>query len=156
MTTENFTDELDTPTEADLDSCYGSKFLSARDVGNRRIRTKIAKVRKQALKQQSGGTRNRFILSFTTLDKELVLNTTNKDALVDALGRRPADWIDAEVGIFTVPTTYGPGTRLRVLNKPVTVLAAKPTPTPLPATLAEPPWPDQQGDPGPGFTEVTA
>ena len=96
--------EDDTPTEADLDACYGSKYLSATEVGDRKIRTKIERIRKQALPQQGGGTRIKFILSFSTLDKELVLNATNKNALVDRLGRNPADWIGAEVGLFTEPT----------------------------------------------------
>src|SRR5262249_49107869 len=37
--------DLDTPTEADLDLAYGSKFLSAPDIGTRKVRTKIIKVR---------------------------------------------------------------------------------------------------------------
>ena len=39
--------DLDTPTEHDLDLAYGSKYLSATDVGNRKLRTKIAKVRER-------------------------------------------------------------------------------------------------------------
>jgi hypothetical protein len=62
----DFEDYLDTPTAADLDACYGSKYLSAREVGDRKIRTKIARIRKRALQQQSGGTRIKFILSFGT------------------------------------------------------------------------------------------
>jgi hypothetical protein len=100
----DFDDYLDTPTEADLDACYGSKYLSATEVGDRKIRTKIERIRKQALPQQGGGTRLKFILSFSTLDKELVLNATNKNVLVDRLGRNPADWIGADVGLFTEPT----------------------------------------------------
>ena len=83
----DFSDDLNTPTEADLDACYGSKYLSATEVGDRKIRTRIAKVRKQPLQQQGGATRNKFVLACTTLDKEIVLNSTNKNALVDALGR---------------------------------------------------------------------
>lgn len=82
-------DDFDTPTEAtspgDLDACYGSKYLSATEVGDRKIRTRIARIRKEALQQQGGGTRTKFILSFSTLDKELVLNSTNINALVDVL-----------------------------------------------------------------------
>jgi hypothetical protein len=40
MSNENFTDDLNTPTEADLDSCYGSKYLSATDLGDRSWRPK--------------------------------------------------------------------------------------------------------------------
>ncbi len=31
---DDFNDDLDTPTEADLDTCYGSKYLSATDLGD--------------------------------------------------------------------------------------------------------------------------
>ena len=149
----DFEEYLDTPTEADLDACYGSKYLSATEVGDRKIRTKIARIRKQALQQQGGGTRTKFILSFGTLDKELVLNTTNKTVLVDGLGRNPADWIGAEIGLFTEPTVMAgkatKGLRLRVLNKPSgTASAAKPAPKP------DTPWPDQADDPGPDFVEA--
>jgi hypothetical protein len=149
--TDNLKNDLDTPTEADLDSCYGGKYLSATEVGERKIRTKTARVRKVALQQQGGGTKPKFVLSFTTLDKELVLNTTNKNALVNALGRKPADWIGADVGIYTEPTTFSGkptrGLRLRVLNKPVTA----PNPAPKPAATEEDPWPDEAGDPGADF-----
>jgi hypothetical protein len=46
-------------------------------------------------------------LAFANLDKEMVLNSTNINVLVDALGKRPADWIGAEVGIYTEPTMFG-------------------------------------------------
>ena len=110
----DFSDDLNTPTEADLDACYGSKYLSATEVGDRKIRTRIAKVRKQPLQQQGGATRNKFVLACTTLDKEIVLNSTNKNALVDCAGSVDSD---------TEPTTFrqaDKGLRLRVLNKPVT------------------------------------
>jgi hypothetical protein len=149
----DFEDYHDTPTEADLDACYGSKFLSATETGDQKIRTKIARVRKQALQQQGGGTRIKFILSFTTVDKEMVLNVTNTNALVDALGRNPSDWIGAEVGIFTAPTTMAGkttrGLRLRVLNKPTgTASTSKPAPKP------NAPWPDHADDPGPEFIDA--
>jgi hypothetical protein len=146
--------EHDTPTEADLDACYGSKYLSATEVGTRKIRTKIARVRKEPLQQQGGGTKPKFILAFTNLDKEMVLNSTNINVLVDALGKPPGGWIGAEVGIYTEPTVYAGkptrGLRLRVLNKPSrTAPTLKPAPKP-----DTPPWPDQADDPGPDFVEA--
>jgi hypothetical protein len=145
--------EDDTPTEADLNACYGSKYLSATEVGDRKIRTKTARVRKQALPQQGGGTRTKFILSFTTVDKEMVLNVTNKNVLVDAFGRNPADWIGAEVGLFTEPTNMAGkptrGLRLKVLNKPSST-----APAPKPAPKPDVPWPDEVGDPGPSFIDA--
>jgi len=81
MNTDTFRDDLNTPTEADLDACYGSKYLSATEVGDRKIKTRIARVRKEALQQQGGATRNKFVLGCATLDKEIVLNSTNKTLL---------------------------------------------------------------------------
>ena len=153
-----FDNDLLTPTEADLDACYGSKFLSATELGNRKLRTKIGRVRMEELKQQDGKTRKKFILGFTNLDKEVVLNATNKTALVDALGRIPADWIGAEIGLLTEPCMMAGkptrGLRVRVLNKPIGTSAPKPVPplklAPAAATTDEPPpWLDQPDDPGP-------
>jgi hypothetical protein len=149
----DFDDHSETPTEADLDACYGSKFLTATEHGNRKIRSKIAGIRKQALQQQGGGTRTKFVLSFTTVDKEMVLNASNKIVLVDALGRNPADWIGAEIGLFTEPTVMAGkatrGLRLRVLNKP-----SGTSPASKPERKPDPPWPNEAGDPGPEFPDA--
>jgi hypothetical protein len=154
-------DDTEIPSEEDLELCYGSKYLSGTEHGDRKTRTKIARVRKQALQQQGGGTKTKFILAFTSVDKEMVLNTTNKNALVDELGKRPADWIGAEVGIYTEPTKYGGkptrGLRLRVFNKPAATPAPKsipPQPAPKPAATEEAPWPDQPDDPGADFIDA--
>jgi hypothetical protein len=147
--------EDDTPTEADLEACYGGTYLNATGQGERRTRTKIARVQKKALPQQGGGTKTKFVLSFTTLDKEMVVNATNKDTLVDALGRNPADWIGAEVGLFTEPTNMAGkatrGLRLRVLNKPSGTAGT--APSPKPASKPDVPSPDEAGDPGPDFDD---
>ena len=87
----------DTPSEADLDLCYGSKFLSATELGNKKIRTRIQKVKKEPLRGQEGKEKNKFILSFSNLDKSLVANATNIKTLVDALGKAPSGWLNAEV-----------------------------------------------------------
>ena len=161
-----FNDDPDTPTAVDLDSCYGSKrFLSAMEVGDRKIRTKIARVRMEEVRQQDGRTPKKFVLGFTNIDKEVVLNVTNKTTIVDALGKTPADWIGAEVGLLTEPTMMAgkpvKGLRLRVLNKPLRskpgdaapAPAPAPKPAPAPAGTAEAPWPEQPGDPGPDFVD---
>ena len=87
----------------------------------------------------------------------MVLNATNKNTLVDKLGRDPAKWIGGEVGLFTIPTQFGGtptrGLRLTVLSVPKKDTApVKPPPQPSKPTAdaAEPP-PDEAGDPGPWF-----
>jgi hypothetical protein len=153
---QDFNDH-DTPSEADLDLCYGSKFMSAIEVGDKKIRTRILKVKKEALRGADGKEKNKFILSFSNLDKSLVANATNIKTLVDALGKAPSGWLNADVGIFTEPTMMAGkptrGVRLRVLAKPPGA-APGPVPVPKPSvptppTTENPPWPDEPGDPGP-------
>src|SRR5262245_43250540 len=100
MSDEFLEHDLDTPTEADLDQLYGSKYLSASDIGNRKVRTKILKVRKEELRSNDGTKRMRFVLYFEDIDKGLVLNAVNKDRLVASLGRVPTNWKGASVGVF--------------------------------------------------------
>jgi hypothetical protein len=81
-----------------------------------------------------------------------VLNATNKEALVQVLGKTPGNWIGAEIGLWVVPTMMSGkptrGVRLRVLNKPAAASAPVPTPAPKPTAAEEKPWPDEPGDPG--------
>jgi hypothetical protein len=148
MADEFLDHDLDTPTEADLDLAYGSQYLSSTDIGDRKIRTRITKVRKEELQGNEGRKRMKFILFFDTLDKPMVLNATNKNTLVDGLGRTPAKWIGASVGIYVDPNvTYAgkrvKGLRLRLLE----AFASKPTPKPA-AKPAAAEWPEEPDDPG--------
>jgi hypothetical protein len=157
---DEFTEhDLDTPTEADLDAYYGSKFLSATDIGTRKIRTKIVKVRKEEMRGQDGTKRTRFVLFLEALDKALVLNAINKDRLVDGLGRVPAKWVGASIGVFVDPdVVFGGkktgGVRLRVLEpfqaKPAPKPAQAPKPAVKPAPVKAAEWPAEQPD-DPGF-----
>ena len=154
---DDFSDDLETPTEADLDSCYGSKYLGAVDIGDKKIRTRIGKVRKETMQQQGGKPeRAKFVIYLTTIDKPMVLNATNKNALVDKLGRVPANWVGADIGLYTEPTQFGGkptrGLRLRVLGpaKPAAKAApAKPVKPAKPVTIEE-----TLDDPVPEFDEA--
>jgi hypothetical protein len=165
MVEDDFSDDLGgTPTEADLDELYGSKYLGAVSIGDKKIRTRIGKVRKETMPQQGGKPgRAKFVIYFTTLDKPMVLNATNKNVLVEKLGKVPANWVDAEVGLYTENTQFGgkqvKGLRLRVLGPAKTAATtgkAAPAKPAKPATPAksteEKPWPDDPDDPG--FSEA--
>ena len=123
--------DLDTPTESDLDQAYGSKYLGAADRGARKTRTRIKKVRKAELRVNDGTKRVKFVLHFEDIDKPMVLNATNKNELVKKLGKNPANWIGALVGIYVDPDvefggkTVG-GLRLRVLGADTTAKSAGP------------------------------
>lgn len=154
---EDFNDDLNTPTEDDLEKCYGSKYL---------LKTRILKITKEPMQQQGGKPeRPKLVLYLSNIDKGMVLNATNKNALVAALGKNPANWKGAEIGLYTEPTQFQGkstrGLRLKVLSVPKAGAkpAAAPKPkSPKPAAAEElpPPWPDEPGDPGPEseFTEA--
>ena len=150
---DDFTEQdLDTPTEADLDLAYGSKYLSVNDVGDRKIRTKILKVGKDKLRGNEGKERLRFVLHLENLDKAMVVNATNKDELTTALGRVPVKWIGATVGLYVDSNVMFAGKRVKGLR--LRVLGPAKIPKPAPAarqpvqSANKAPWPDQEGDPG--------
>jgi hypothetical protein len=73
------------------------------------------------MRQQGGKPeRSKFVIYFTTLDKPMVLNATNKNLLVEKLGKVPADWVGTDVGLYTENTQFAgksvKGLRLRVLG----------------------------------------
>ena len=144
---DEFSDQdLDTPTEADLDAAYGSKYLGATDLGDRKIRARIQKVRKEELTDKDGRKKTKFIVFFDTLDKGLVLNVTNKDRLVDGVGRVPAKWVGTSIGLYVDhDVSFGGkktgGVRLKILETAKTPPAAKTKPT-------TPEWMEDPDDPG--------
>jgi hypothetical protein len=150
MSDEFLDTDLDTPTENDLNLAYGSKYLGTIDLGDRKVRARIQKVRKEELTDKDGRKKLKFLIFFDALDKPLVLNATNKDRLVAALGRDPAKWKGASVGVSVDPdVSFGGkrtgGVRLKVLEP------AKPAKTSKSATPKQTPaseFPEEAGDPG--------
>jgi hypothetical protein len=155
---DDFDDDLNTPNEADLDACYGGKYLGAVDVGDRKIKSRISKVRKETMQQQGGKPeRPKFVVYFTNLDKGVVLNTTNKNTLVEKLGKNPADWINAEVGLYTEPTQYAGkptrGLRLRVLSVPKATTKSAPIAKPIAKPASNPAAEADSEDPSFGLDD---
>jgi hypothetical protein len=137
--------DTETPTADDLAHDYGSKFLGVDDVGSRRIRTRIVKVRREDIRDRdTGRTKKRAVVYFENVDKPLILNVTNKLLLEEALGKAPADWIGASIGIFVDPNVGFGGKKTGGVRLSVLLPASKPAAKP--AAKAE--WPEEEGDPG--------
>ena len=121
------------------------------DVGDKKIRTRILKITKEPMQQQGGKPeRAKFVLYLGNIDKPMVLNATNKNVLVEKLGRNPADWKGAELGLFTVAAQFAGrptrGLRVTVLSVPKAKVAA-PAPKLAPKPAEDMPL-DEPGDPG--------
>ena len=144
----------DIPTEHDIDEAYGSQYLGVTDVGDRKIRTRIVKTKKEQVRdRESGKLKKRIVVFFENVAKPLILNATNLNTLIDALGRNPANWLNASIGIWVDPSVAYAGkktggVRLRVLGPAVKPKpAAQPAPKPT-KPASEEGWSDAEGDPG--------
>jgi hypothetical protein len=134
MTSEYEDYDPDTPTEADLCLFYGGKYLSGTDVGERKIKTKIKRVRKEEFRNSDGTKQTKFVLYLE--------NATNVQTLIDALGRVPGNWIGAIIIIFVDRNVTFAGKRVAGLRLRVVVAA----PTKPASSLDEPGLTDMDDD----------
>jgi hypothetical protein len=91
---------------------YGSKYLSAADLNGQTIRRRIGKLDVAELKDPKTGTTKRRVLAyFENIEKPLVVNKTNAQALSVAYG---TNWAGAVVEVYPEMTSLGKeGIRLR-------------------------------------------
>jgi hypothetical protein len=105
-----------------FDDMYGSKYLSASDLGGNTLRVKIGKVEVADLRQQDGTTQKKYALLLAGQDKAMVVNKTNAMTLANAFGKNPTGWVNQGIEIYSEMTGLGkPGLRVRVLRaqKPI-------------------------------------
>jgi len=103
----------------DFDDLYGSKYLSAADLGGRQKRAKIADVNVEDLREKDGSTKRKYVVAFANEDKSLVLNKTNALRLAQAFGKNRASWTGQLVELYSEMTSLGKeGVLLRPLHKP--------------------------------------
>jgi hypothetical protein len=105
-----------------FDGIYGSKYLSAADLGSNTLRVKIGKVEPTDLRQQDGSMQKKFVLFLDGQDKGMVLNKTNATTPANAFGKNRDDWVDQRLEIYSEMTGLGkPGLRIRPLRiqKPI-------------------------------------
>lgn len=109
-------------TESDIEGLYGSKMLSGTELGDRKIRAKIADVLKQTLQGRTPGepARTKVVLVLAGHEKQLALNATNFGYLRTTLGRDPQHWVNAEIGISAEDVSFAgrtvKGLRVKVLD----------------------------------------
>jgi hypothetical protein len=98
-----------------FDDLYGSQYLSAADVGRKILRGTIAFVAPADLRQKDGTSRRKFVIGFREdLLKDLVVNKTNAVTLANLYGKDVSKWAGRQVEIYTAPTSFGDGVRIRV------------------------------------------
>jgi hypothetical protein len=103
----------------DFDDLYGSKYLSAADLKGRQKRAKISDVNVEDLREKDGSTKRKYVVSFNSEDKSLILNKTNAFRLAQAFGKDRASWTGQLVELYSEMTAIGKeGVRVRPIQKP--------------------------------------
>ena len=96
-------------------------FLKAADVDGRSHVVTIKSVRREDIRGPKG-TDRKFVARFVELEKSLILNRTNCDAIARLTGSEfPEQWGGIRVVLFAEPTLFGgavvPGIRVRAPQK---------------------------------------
>jgi hypothetical protein len=141
---DNFED-TNMPTERDMASAYGGKYLSVKDVGNERRRGRITRVGMADLKGDDGVAKRKGVIWVAGFDKPMILNATNFNELVAAFGSIPARWVGATVGVYVDSNVMFAGKRVPGLRLKAVLPSAPVAPKPPPSV---PPFPEESGDPG--------
>ena len=108
----------------DFDALYGSRYLGVADLKGATPRRKIGKVEVAELRQKDGSTRKKYVLFLEGEDKALIVIKTNAVKLAEAFGKERTAWPGNWIELYSEPTSFGPGVRVRPLRKPAT--AAQP------------------------------
>src|SRR5262245_32334294 len=105
----------------DFDDLYGSKYLGAADLKGTQRRVTIGKTDVADFKEKGGTTRRKYVLYFEGQDKAMVLNKTNAQKLATTYGKDRTAWVGNIVELYSEPTSFGEGLRLRPLRKASTL-----------------------------------
>lgn len=104
----------------DYELLFPGRFLRASDFKGKAVTLTVTDVAMEPLPQDSGGERERGIVSFAETKKGLVLNRTNASAFVALFGRDTADWQGHRVTFHPEQVKLGRETVLgiRVVGSP--------------------------------------
>jgi hypothetical protein len=136
---------------------FKRRFLSAPDLNGKPVRLTIDREYMEALKSADGKEQNKSILAFRGTDKELVVNLTNWESLVEITGQDDsARWAGIKVELYPTTTLMAgkrtPYIRIRAVSNPELPLAASGSPPPAPPPAQEEP-PLAEPDPGRDFDD---
>jgi hypothetical protein len=99
--------------------CVDTRFMTAEELGERKVTLRIAGVYREELADDEGGTKVKTTMEFArpsgeVIKKRLVMNRTNLDCLRALWGERVADWVGHRITIYAIPNAFRgkPGVRI--------------------------------------------
>lgn len=99
--------------------CIDTRFMSAEELGDKKVTLRIAALYREELADEEGGTKVKTTMEFAKANgeiirKRLVLNRTNLDCLHALWGDAVKDWVGHRITIYAIPNAYRgkPGVRI--------------------------------------------
>jgi hypothetical protein len=90
---------------ATRDEMFPSRFAKAPDLNGKPLGVTITGADRETMKDTSGKEKEKLILSFKEIKKQLVLNATNWDAIVDVLDEANSDdWVGGRIELYPAKT----------------------------------------------------
>jgi hypothetical protein len=118
---------------------FSSNWLKSADLNGKEMIVTINSSEIESFKEEDGTKRKKVILAFDEIDQKLIVNTTNRDVLVELFGDDTDDWTGRKIILYVTKVTYagkrvdGLRIRDRLPKEPKAKTTAKVT-APAPAT----------------------
>jgi hypothetical protein len=123
---------------------FPSKYLKAADIPSQGLPVKIAKIEREKVGTEK---KQKWVVYFRGVEKQLVLNGTNWDLIAAALREEDSDaWIGKFVELFPTQTQFGGKLvdciRVRRYRPPQAGTPTRPLKPAAPVQEEPPPWDD--------------
>lgn len=85
---------------------FASNFLKASDLGGKELILTIETAEIETFNDE-GGKRKKVVLTFCDHDQKMILNMTNRDAVVELYGDDTDDWVGEKIILYPTRVPYG-------------------------------------------------
>lgn len=85
---------------------YGSKIMSAKKLGNRKIKGKVLEVTVESLTGTDGVAKDRLCLTLASCSEKIPLNASNAEALAKAFGDNYTSWVGKQIEVSKHKTQF--------------------------------------------------
>lgn len=85
---------------------FSSNWLKSADLNGKETVVTINSIEIESFKEEDGTKKKKVILAFDELDQKLIVNTTNRDVLVELYGDDTDDWVGQKISLYVTKTTF--------------------------------------------------
>jgi hypothetical protein len=85
---------------------YGSKYLCSADLNRKPLTAIIEDVDSDEFQDENKKDKTKLVLQLAEVPKRLIVNKTNAESLIEALGDDTDCWVGAEVTLYVTKEMY--------------------------------------------------